>query len=103
VWNSGVSVPIPGATFDVGFGGSKFNESIKWTPVSANGTGNPPFHIEAVDPSQTELGTNYVDFLFGVKVKLVKGTVLGGGVNVPVTSDGFRAAAIGTISLEYYF
>jgi hypothetical protein len=29
--------------------------------------------------------------------------VVGGAVNVPITSDGFRADAIGTVSLEYYF
>ena len=101
VWNTGVSVPLVNATFDAGVGGSKFDESIKWTPTRA--TGGEGVTIRALDPNQTALGTNFVDFLFGVKVRLFEGAVLGGAVNVPVTSDGFRADAIGTVSLEYYF
>ncbi len=111
VWNTGLSVPLPNWTFDLGVGGSKFDESIRWTPVTAQGVGAPapqypdgiPGTLTALDPSATELGTNYVDFLFGMKVRLMEGTVLSGSVNVPVTSDGFRAAAIGTLALEYYF
>ena len=37
VWNAGLSVPIVNATFDLGVGGSLFDESIKWTPVTATG------------------------------------------------------------------
>ena len=44
----------------------------------------------------------YIDFLIGMKVKLWQGLVLSGGVNVPVTDDGFRAA-VDTGALEYYF
>lgn len=105
VWNLGVSVPITNATFDAGFGGSLFDEGIRWTPVSARGVDafGAPVTIRALDPSATQLGTNYVAFLFGAKVRLFEGAVLGGAVNVPVTSDTFRADAIGTLSLEYYF
>lgn len=105
VWNTGISIPIVNATFDIGVGGSKFDEAINWTPVRATGQ-NPPAPdvvLTAANPGQTELGTNFVDFLFGMKVRLIEGLVLGGAVNVPVTEDGFRADAIGTVSLEYYF
>ena len=105
VWDAGVSIPITNATFDLGFGGSKFDEGITWTPVTATGTlpnGNP-VTITAVNPNQTELGTNYADFLFGAKVRLFDGGVLSGAVNVPINSAGFRPVAVGTISFEYYF
>ena len=105
VWNTGISIPIVNATFDIGIGGSKFDEAINWTPVKATGQ-DPPAPdvvITAANPNETELGTNFVDFLFGMKVRLIEGLVLSGAVNVPVTEDGFRADAIGTVSLEYYF
>lgn len=102
VWDAGLSVPVIGATFDAGVGGSLFDESLTWTPVTAtNGEGT--VRIRALDPDATELGKNYIDFLFGMKVALLDSFVLGGAVNVPITSDGFRADAIGTVSLEYYF
>ena len=105
VWNTGISIPIVNATFDIGIGGSKFDEAIHWTPVKMTGQDppNPDVLLTARNPSETELGTNFVDFLFGMKVKLIEGLVLSGAVNVPVTEDGFRADAIGTVSLEYYF
>ncbi len=105
VWNIGFSVPLKNATVDAGVGGSLFDEGIRWTPVNARGVDSfgTPVTIKAVDPGATQLGTNFVDLLFGVKVRLFKGAVLGGAVNVPVTSDGFRADAIGTASFEYYF
>jgi hypothetical protein len=51
----------------------------------------------------TRLGTNYIDLLIGMKVEIARDTVLGGTVNVPVTSDGLRADAVGTVGVEYYF
>jgi hypothetical protein len=105
VWNTGVSIPIPNATFDFGVGGSKLDQGITWTPVTATGvdTNGNPVTIKATNPNATQLGTDYIDFLFGTKVRLFDGFVLGGAVNVPITSDGFRAAAVGTVSIEYYF
>ena len=46
------------------------------------------------------LGTTYVDFLAGVKVKLTDRFVLSGAVGVPVTDQGFRPPALGTLALE---
>lgn len=122
VWNSGISVPLPNITFDTGVGGSKFDTAVQWAPTRTSGIGPPepdfpngiPLTLTAVNPSATELGTNYVDFLFGVKVRLssivtaqavslLENTVLSGAVDVPVVSGGFRPAAIGTVALEQYF
>jgi hypothetical protein len=101
IWNAGISIPLTNATFDFGVGGSYFDQSLVWTPATARG--GDGVTITALQPSETQLGRNYVDFLFGMKMKLFEGAVLGGAVNVPVTDDGFRAEAIGTVSLEYYF
>ncbi len=57
----------------------------------------------ALNPNATVLGTNYTDFLFGIKVKILEGTVLSGAVNVPITDVGFQPIAVGTLALEYYF
>lgn len=105
VWNTGVSVPLSIVTLDAGMGGSLYDDAIRWTPVVASGVNadGAPITATAVNPSSTQLGTNYVAFLFGVKVRLLKGTVLAGAVSVPVTNEGFQAAAIGTLALEYYF
>ena len=112
VWNTGISVPLVNWTFDLGVGGSKFDTGIQWTPSTATGIGPkaPPQYpdgipgvLTALEPDQTRLGTNFVDFLYGMKVKIFDGGVLSGAVNVPVTSDGFRAVAIGTVAFEYYF
>ena len=111
-WNTGFSIPVVNATFDVGVGGSKFDTPIRWTPVRSKGTGPAtPDYPDGI-PAQlrlyqahgdNKLGTNFVDVLVGMKVKLWQGLVLSGGVNVPVTEDGFRADAVGTGALEYYF
>lgn len=66
-------------------------------------TGTQTVTLTAFDPGSTQLGTNYVDFIGGIKVKLIAGVVLSGAVNVPITSDGFQPAAEGTVALEYYF
>jgi hypothetical protein len=110
VWNTGVSVPLPRVTFDIGVGGSKFNQGIKWTPSSApfvdaggnkrtisalgnNGIGRP----------DNRLGSNFIDALGGIKVRVAESTVISGAVNVPLNNEGFRAAAVGTLAVEQYF
>jgi hypothetical protein len=104
-WNAGASVALPGVTVDFGFGGSKFDAPIQWTPRVAHGDPVPDFPGGLVlrTNDDVSLGTNYVDFLGGVKVRLTDAVVLGGSVNVPVTSDGFRPDAVGTVALETYF
>jgi len=111
-WNTGFSIPIVNATFDAGVGGSKFDTPIRWTPTESEAVGPvTPTYPDGI-PAQVrlyqagganKLGTNYVDVLVGMKVKIWEGLVLSGGVNVPITDDGFRADAVGTGALEYYF
>jgi len=104
VWNVGASVALTHVTFDAGFGGSKFDQGIRWTPRRApyaDRNGQQLGVIAAAeDPT---LGTNLIDFLGGVKLKLGESLVLSGAVNVPINDEGFRAAAVGTGALEYYF
>jgi len=103
VWNGGGSIAIPGATFDLGVGGSTFNEGIKWTPTVApftDFTGNTGT-IQALGSNR--LGRTFVDALGGVKIRVANKTVLSGSVNVPLNNEGFRAAAVGTVAVEQYF
>jgi hypothetical protein len=103
VWNVGSSVALASVTFDFGFGGSKFNEGIEFTPREADfgdSQGNPVGTIKAAGDRQ--LGSNFVDFLAGIKVSLTKSVVLSGAVNVPINNEGFRPTAVGTVGLEFY-
>src|SRR5262249_19117261 len=106
VWNGGMSIAVPGWTFDFGVGGSKFNSSIRLTPESGiavgNGSGASATTYRRI-AGDNELGDNYVDLLFGVKVRITHASVLGGSVSVPANNQGFRADAIGTLAYEYYF
>jgi hypothetical protein len=118
VWNTGVSLAIARATFDVGIGGSKFNQGIQWTPYQApfvSGFSRSMFPLECVPNSadclpgtitalgDTRLGSNFIDALGGIKVRVAGKTVLSGTVNVPLNNEGFRAAAVGTVAVEQYF
>jgi hypothetical protein len=103
VWNVGASVPVrtPRCTFDVGLGGSLFERGIQWTPERApylNASGSQSGTIQALGP--TRLGTDFVDFLFGAKVAITERIVLSGAVSVPVSNDGFRPQAAGTVVVE---
>lgn len=105
VWNTGASYAIPGLTVDAGVGGSKFNKGIEWTPTSfVQPPGQEidvPLTFRAL--GDNTLGTNYVDFLFGIKGQLLENAVVSGSVNVPLNSDGIRPEAIGTVAFEMYF
>ena len=105
VWNTGISFAIPRVTFDTGLGGSKFNRGIEWTPskfVQPPGSEvDVPLQFQAL--GDTTLGTNYVDFLFGVKGQLLDNMVVSGAVNVPLNDQGIRADAVGTVAVEMYF
>lgn len=105
VWNTGVSYALPGVTFDTGVGGSKFNRGIEWTPsafVQPPGSEvDVPLNFTAL--GDNTLGTNYVDFLFGVKGQILDNMVVSGAVNVPLNDQGIRADAVGTVAVEMYF
>lgn len=107
VWDLGASVPIQRFDVDFGFGGSVYNSAINWTPPTATGTFSSAVTsgqtIALTALGDTSLGTNYVDFLFGVKYRLLEQTVISGAVNVPINDQGFRPAAAGTVAVEVYF
>jgi hypothetical protein len=48
------------------------------------------------------LGTSFLDFLGGLKVRLTDSLVLSGSVTTPLNNQGFRADAVGTIAIEGY-
>jgi hypothetical protein len=101
VWNVGATMPAKRFSFDLGVGGSQYDTGISWTPDTAVGhLGEQTFVVSAQDDNQ--LGTTFVDFLGGVKLRLTDSLVLSGAVAVPLTNDGFRPAALGTIALEMY-
>jgi len=105
VWNTGASYALPGFTIDTGVGGSKFTKGIEWTPsefVQPPGQEiDVPLTFTAL--GDNTLGTNYVDFLFGVKGQVLENAVVSGSVNVPINSDGIRPEAVGTVAFEMYF
>ena len=105
VWDVGLSFPLAAGTFDVGLGGSSYAAPIEWTPSQfreAVVSGDPP-EITATAVGDNQTGTNYVDFLFGAKVRLSDAVILGGAVNVPVTNEGLQPIVAGTLVLEFYF
>lgn len=104
VWDVGISMPLAIATFDFGVGGSLYDKAIDWTPSTVQ-ISDPATQrdITLTALGDNSLGRNFIDLLGGVKLNLRDGAVLSGAVTVPVTSDGFRPAAVGTLVLEVYF
>jgi hypothetical protein len=102
VWNSGVSLPIRNFAFDLGVGGSRFDTAIRFTPPQAKGIAPDGSLVDVTALADTGIGVDFVDFVGGVKVKVFENLFLNGIVNVPLTDDGFRADAVGTVALEYY-
>ena len=103
VWNFGPSLALQWATFDAGVGGSKFNRGVQWTPSTASFT-DPQGNAGTLQAlGDTRLGSNFIDALAGIKVRLNDRSVISGAVNVPLNNEGFRAAAVGTLALELYF
>jgi len=102
-WDAGTSIPGEKVTFDLGFGGTKYNQGIQWTPPVAH---NAPIQVfpasTATALGDTRLGDNFVDFIAGVKVRITERLVASGAVSVPVTDEGFQPAAVGTLALEFY-
>lgn len=102
VWTAGMSFATARASVDVGFGGSEFNQGIQWTPSSASYTTDTGERGTLTAVGRNRLGTSFVDFLFGLKLRLTEKVVLSGAVNAAVNDEGFRADAIGTLALELY-
>lgn len=104
VWNAGGSVPFSRFSIDAGVGGSEFDEGVEWTPKTIHGAavGNFPATVGTRQGS-AGVGSSFVDFIGGFKVRILEKTVLGGSVNVPLNHEGFRAEAVGTVAVEQYF
>lgn len=102
-WDAGASIAGEKVALDLGFGGSKFNQGIQWTPTVVKGAQIQVFPATtATALGDTRLGDNFVDFIAGVKLRIRERLVVSGAVSVPVTNEGFRAAAVGTLALELY-
>jgi len=95
--------PVLHALVDFGLGGSKFNQGIQWTPDRASfvDEAGSPARIRALGSNR--LGDNFVDFLGGIKIRVGDQSIVSGSVSVPVNDEGFRADAVGTLAVEYYF
>lgn len=110
VWNTGASVPFGRwVTIDFGVGGSEFDKGIRWTPKVATGRPItvPGLGLTDATPiltalQDTTLGTSFVDFLGGFKVRITDNLVLSGSATTPLNNQGFRADAVGTFAIEGY-
>jgi len=103
-WNTGGSWATHRLAVDLGFGGSVFDTPIHWTPTRVRQgptTTFPRFTMEAL--GDTETGSNFVDLLLGLKLRVAEGTVIAGAVTVPIDREKFQPAALGTIAVEQYF
>lgn len=101
VWNVGAAYPTKGFSIDIGVGGSEYETPIRWTPSVAQGrTGSVEYVVTAQEDN--EVGTSFVDFRGGIKLRLTDRFVLSGAVTVPLNNEGFRPAALGTLALEAY-
>lgn len=101
VWNVGATIPANRFSFDLGVGGSQYAKGLQWTPDTAEGHLNDQIIVFTAE-EDNQLGTTFVDFLAGAKVRLTDSLVLSGAVAVPLTDDGFRPAALGTIAVEMH-
>lgn len=104
VWNAGISLPFRRFSIDAGVGGSEFEEGVEWTPKTIRGqaVGEFPATI-GTRRGGAGIGSSFVDFLGGFKIRVASRSVIGGSVNVPLNDNGFRADAVGTFAFEQYF
>lgn len=86
---------------DVGFSASVFDTPLRWTPDRAYGTagGSYPATVLSVRDPNT-VGSNFVDFLAGAKLRLTERLILNAAVTVPVNEEGFRPVALGTLAVD---
>ena len=101
VWRVGGALTFQRASFDLGFGGSEYQDEIDWTPPVA------PVE-DRLDVGQmfvrgnTSLETSFVEFLAGLKVRLGDRFAVSGALVVPITNGGFQPDALGTVAVEVY-
>ena len=100
VWAAGVSLPLSRVGFDVGVNGSQYEHGIEWTPHTAVFTARNGLVGTLTTDADNRLGTTFADFMLGFKLRLSEHWLASGAVSVPLTSDGIRPAATGTIAVE---
>jgi len=104
VWHGSISWATDWTTLDAGAGGHYYSEGLRWTPETfRQQTQALPVDLQLDAAGDNQLGVNYVDFLFGAKVKLTDQSVLSGTLSVPVNDEGFRPDVVGTLAVEMYF
>jgi hypothetical protein len=106
VWNVGASFAFHRVTFDCGVGGSKFHSGIEWTSRrtrGASGQAGASTDMTATTFGDTNVGSNFIDVLAGVKFQIAENTFVSGALNIPVNDDGVRPDAVGTVAVETYF
>ncbi len=103
VWHVGAAIPFRQVSFDVGLAGSHFDRAVRWSPNETRGVGPGGLPVKLTALEGTSLGKSFIDLIAGTKVELVDQLLLAGAVTVPLSSDGLRPAAFGTIALEYSF
>jgi hypothetical protein len=101
LWDVGLSWGFEAGSLDLGFGGSKYDEPIQWTPREIEVEGSD-VRFQVLDGEQITLGTTFVDFKLGAKLRLTDALSLVGAAVVPLTEDGVQPAAFGTLGIEAY-
>jgi hypothetical protein len=100
-WNGGLSwAPLSSLAIDAGAGGYLFAKGVEVLPSQIDSSG--PSSPTAYSLGFTRLGTNFVNALFGVKLRIVEGLVIAGAAVVPVTADGIRPDAAGSLAIEVH-
>lgn len=99
-WTFGPSLGYRQFSLDAGVGGFEYQQGVEWTPARASYTADDGRVGIFTARGDNRLGTSFVDFLFGLKFELTEQLLLAGGVTVPLTDEGFRPDATGTIALE---
>ena len=99
-WAIGPSVASNAVTIDAGLGGSEYNTGIAWTPSRASFTTTEGSVGTLTADGDNRLGTTFVDFLFGIKIRLAESLLLAGAVSVPIIDEGLRPAVTGTVAFE---
>jgi hypothetical protein len=100
-WNTGMSLSRRAITLDFGVGGSEYADGIEFTPRTATFEDNQGRLNTLTLIGSNELGTSFVDFLGGIKMRLAERVILTGAVDVPLNDEGFRPDGLGTVAFEF--
>lgn len=110
-WDVGASLPFSRGSFDLGVGGSIYDEDITWTPDTAQGDpfddgGTGLFRngvdMTIADPGSNRVNNDVVNLLIGGRFVITPEFVVSTAITVALTQNGVRPDAVGTIAFEYY-